>query len=327
MTAKIESVTEAHKELFHYTTGVGLEGILTSRQLRATHAAFLNDAEEQVGFLKYRLPGLIRESAKSALEEICTDQTHRTRIDGEGGIEVATDRIVRDLSRAVEETVIGHDVPFVTCFCSHKRDEDEVSSNGLLSQWRGYGVDGGYAIVFETSGIHALLKLEEDKFLTQGFMGDVDYYKGDNLPETIEDETAIKVACRKFLLTGDHKHLKDLPFPMSRRTMFRKHHGFAEEQEVRIVTLIQSERVLEGLRKAGHDKPSKDIQFAARQGVLVPFVSLFGPSVGNPPLPVKRIIIGPHPDQKRRRKGLELLLRQLKLQADLVESNIPYLGR
>ena len=36
----IEMVSEAHKEIYHYTTALGLDGILRSQQLWATHTAY-----------------------------------------------------------------------------------------------------------------------------------------------------------------------------------------------------------------------------------------------------------------------------------------------
>ena len=55
--------------------------------------------------------------------------------------------------------------------------EQDVSKNGLLSQWRGYGVGGGYAIVFDPSGIEQLLNLENKMFQYQHMQwGDVHYY-------------------------------------------------------------------------------------------------------------------------------------------------------
>ena len=50
--------------------------------------------------------------------------------------------------------------PFIASFCSHAADQVYERDHGLLSQWRGYGGDGGVSIVFDTSGLGDLLKKE-----------------------------------------------------------------------------------------------------------------------------------------------------------------------
>src|SRR6266545_4271626 len=50
-----------HKELVHYTTSVGLHGIVTSKTLWASHTSCLNDSEEVAGFFDRVLAKLLRE--------------------------------------------------------------------------------------------------------------------------------------------------------------------------------------------------------------------------------------------------------------------------
>lgn len=52
------SISQTHPELFHYTGISGLEGIVKSQTLHATHAAFLNDAAEIRAFA-VRLPEIL----------------------------------------------------------------------------------------------------------------------------------------------------------------------------------------------------------------------------------------------------------------------------
>jgi hypothetical protein len=54
-------IHEQHKELVHYTTSVGLHGIVTSKTLWASHTSFLNDSEEVIGFFNRVLPKLLHE--------------------------------------------------------------------------------------------------------------------------------------------------------------------------------------------------------------------------------------------------------------------------
>jgi hypothetical protein len=48
--------------------------------------------------------------------------------------------------------------PFIASFCSHTTDQSYEQENGLLSQWRGYGNDGGFCIVFDTAALLTLLE-------------------------------------------------------------------------------------------------------------------------------------------------------------------------
>jgi len=47
--------------------------------------------------------------------------------------------------------------PFIASFCSHANDQSYEKENGLLSQWRGYGNDGGFCIIFDTAALVTLL--------------------------------------------------------------------------------------------------------------------------------------------------------------------------
>jgi hypothetical protein len=48
----------------------------------------------------------------------------------------------------------------LTSFCGVANSV--ISESGLLSQWRGYGIDGGYAIVFDTKALKALVAQEKE---------------------------------------------------------------------------------------------------------------------------------------------------------------------
>jgi hypothetical protein len=50
--------------------------------------------------------------------------------------------------------------PYLTSFCGVANSV--ISESGLLSQWRGYGIDGGYAIVFDTKALKALVAQEKE---------------------------------------------------------------------------------------------------------------------------------------------------------------------
>lgn len=117
----------------HYTTGVVLHGIVTSKTLWASHTSFLNDSEEVIGFCNRVLPKLLQEPY----------ERHRREVGQEFfpysfGYCLST---IVDAYRIAETTAQDH---YVLSFCT--TDDPWVSKNGLLSQWRGYGQNGGYLL-------------------------------------------------------------------------------------------------------------------------------------------------------------------------------------
>ena len=108
------------RQLSHYTTPIGLKGIVESRRLWASSATFLNDDAEMLYMDTIVAPVVQEITARSDARSVREfgDRSARIR-----------------LSMFAERFGV-----FVTCFCE---DPD------LLSQWRGYGV-GGFSIGFDT---------------------------------------------------------------------------------------------------------------------------------------------------------------------------------
>jgi len=102
--------------LFHYTTGSGLIGILSSNEIWNTAYYCAND-----------------ESELSVCKGVLV-HTFRNR-----GVDI------RDYADKFEQTIISFALHvfcvYITCFCKPSSKED--FHHGLLSQWRGYGMDGG----------------------------------------------------------------------------------------------------------------------------------------------------------------------------------------
>src|SRR4051812_14391758 len=170
----MKRISEAHDELYHYTTAQGLEGVLRSQQLWGTHVGYLNDAEEHVGFFVRRLPKLLEGPSREAVTELMQTPKGQSAIENMGGPEHAIDDFRRHLADAARAVTFEINEPYVLSFCSG--DVSRTRHDGLLSQWRGYGTDGGYAIVFDSAMLEELLDQEVRAFEYQfANFADVDY--------------------------------------------------------------------------------------------------------------------------------------------------------
>lgn len=126
------NISDSHADLYHYTTAAGLSGILENKSLWATHTSFMNDEEEIVGFYDRVLPSILRPVFGNEQVEKLIHISKRV-------LPILNDRYITSFSTATDPLVRGH---------------------GLLSQWRAYGPDGGYAVVFDTGPLDKILSEE-----------------------------------------------------------------------------------------------------------------------------------------------------------------------
>ena len=159
-------VTEVHRELLHYTTGSGLEGIVSSGALWATHASALNDSREITHFLDTRLIEIVREEAIGVLSDLAQDPTIAQKVKDEGGFDKAIEEQTTIVATLLRESTLSFHQPHI--FSLSAITSDRVRQSGLLSQWRGYGTDGGYAIIFDASKFEELLNEEVEQHFYQG---------------------------------------------------------------------------------------------------------------------------------------------------------------
>lgn len=336
-----KSISEEYPELFHYTNSVGLSGIIQSQTLWATHYAYLNDAEEIKHFLVLRLPNILHDVMAAHLDEFVKQaQENQFLIDKEGGIEIVIERAVKEMSALMENSLLTNRdgkeplaEPYIASFCA--TNDDRVKKHGLLSQWRGYGRDGGYAIVFDTAGLSQLLTEAGKKCVNGGdlFGGDV-VYSSDPDQKIMEEfggsESVIKNYFSAFLKAdGSSRELEKQMYPALTQCACRyKHWGFKEENEVRVIAIPNNKEVCDLARADGTIINEMPRGHFIRSGTPVPFIDLFKgvTSVPTKCLPIKRIIVGPHPNKKERIRAVEMLLDQYGIKADVSASEIPYLG-
>ena len=335
----IKSVSEEHEEVYHYTTALGLAGILRSQQLWATHIAYLNDDEEHTGFFDHRLPKLLDAPIREAVAERMRTADGRGLIESAevGGPDRAIEEFKRTLPDLARQVTLDINNPYVVSFCSG--NAHHAPNDGLLSQWRGYGPDGGYAIVFDSARLEEILLKNEGPTFEYQFANfcDVDYDfpegQGTVHPERVKWEAEVQHAFKQFILSGGTESL-DLHTQISALSSRYKHHGFSEEKEVRIVAIpihdeVHKEAVMLAKSKGKTLMPRKPIKFRERGGILIPYLELFGDAMNGPTgkLPIRRILVGPHIDRKKRAEAVNSMVKQYGMSVPVVISGIPYLGR
>ncbi len=334
--AKPPTVAEEYESLFHYTNYQGLEGIIESQTLWATHYRYLNDAEELI-HAKTILHRIVSPKVKEFIEKgILSSGDHAKFVEFSGGVEkVAQDESQKLIDRFYSALLLdsqGYDSglpgPFILAFCAAK--DSFVKRNGLLSQWRGYGVDGGYLIEFDSKQIENLIKNEIQSFYYPvGVFADVGY--GEKLDDTpidfkadvLELEEKIFRFINFFDQVGEQEDFPNEILMLFVKLISRsKHVGFKEENEIRAVFFPGSNQ-----HRVNETKPEikqrqiKLLKFKSFGGTPRPYIELFEL---NKKLPIKRIIVGPHRDKELRKKSLGLKLKNLGI--EVRSSSIPYLG-
>lgn len=329
---------EDYPELFHYTGISGLEGIIKSQTLWATHALFMNDTTELSEF-KGKLHGILRPVIESFIAKMSDNSAARSLIEKHGGHKEILEKYIQFIDRMYEFTLLGtsHEQafadPFVVSFCTH--DDKDVKQHGLLSQWRGYGQEGGYALVFDTALLSKLLDQEAKKW-SPGydlFGGNVVYSNesDDKFREEFgEDVEAITTSFLLFLEKSSKDTLGGIYMPLIRCACRYKHWGFHEEKEIRFIAIPPNKdtysMLVEERKLAGLLTDRVERRHFVRAGSPVPCLHLFDGVTQLPDshLPITRIIVGPHRDKEQRRRAIESLLSQYQLNIPVSVSQIPY---
>jgi len=322
-------------KLYHYTGIHGLKGIIESQTLWATHYKYLNDAEEIMHF-RQQLPDILRPVFKVIFSALTKEQQDRLE-KRYSSIAKAVEEESKKCAMAIYKVAFSGNppfaVPYITSFCSVDETDKHVADHGLLSQWRGYGAQGGYAIIFDTAELKQLLKEEGEKWAYSTiFVGDVVYSSATD--EEMHDEfgdhiDAIQKSWEQVLQTGDHGVLGKTYSPFFACACRYKHRGFGEEREFRIVTIPTPRQVVQIANAKGETLlPEKPVSHFSRNGAAVPYLNLFEDITvsARKRLPIKRIIVGPHPEKEKRKTSVESLLKQHEIQAEVSVSEIPYLA-
>ncbi|KRR08451.1 hypothetical protein CP49_31405 [Bradyrhizobium valentinum] len=310
--------------MFHYTSAEGLVGILQTQSLFATHSAFLNDSTECRIIRDILLPRLeseLREATPKLIERRVIDPKILTDF-GDELFRQEADNMLHAMSQATNNTTPY----FITSFCVHQPNTPAYS-DGLLSQWRGYA-KGGFAIEFDEIGIDDLNAAERTRYRYQGIITNTVAYNDHESRVSKKDFEGLGTALLKSLIPKIADRLTDILGPKTTNDFagpflatspFLKHPSFEEENEYRIVALCNRPTVYE----ENDERDAKPIQFRSRAtGQLIPYIALYHEL--KTVLPIKSIIIGPHPNQSERQMSVEILLEKIGVNVPIKISLIPF---
>ena len=323
-------VPREHPELHHYTTWNGFKGIIESNSLWSVRYDCMNDPGEFIHARKFmtaelrqRLTTYLRDRGERDFNfAMRTAQLGKLHEIVNHEVESWLDTAYKAFSTTDADDSVPFYIPHVTSFCSHAKDMPYERENGLLSQWRGYGREGAFAIVFDTARLEALIKKEYEQFAyihVQFF--DVHY---DRDPDVIRNTygSSIDKMLRiytDFILDGKSA---DLDFVTEFETLIArlKHQAFHEEREVRLVTYpMYAEFREHQIKKKGKKADLyKGLKTIVRDGPK-PHIALFEGL--DDPLPITRVIVGPAANQN---EEIEAAKRLSQGRWDVVASATPY---
>jgi Protein of unknown function (DUF2971) len=308
--------------IFHYTTPAGLLGILSSGSLFATDYRFLNDASEGAIIKQFVLPTLEAEAAAVTTALLAKGIAKNFYKDhGEAVHRLQAEQLYR-----VFMTAVNNSAPFfVVSFCRHDEGTEEYA-NGLLSQWRGYGESGGFAIEFDEELIDQLVHREMSCYAYLGFKScDVTYAgagtKFDTLPYKGVAAQMIKIVFAEEGIdisdVAGNKDLNEAAVAFFNQAPFLKHWGFHEENEFRVSVLCLRAKAVTRLAR-----PLKPIKLRTKGSSIIFYIELF--SGFDEPLPIKSIIVGPHAHQARQAEALHIVAETTGLNFTVRLSGIPF---
>lgn len=282
MTEQSNSDAQRPASLFHYTNASGLLGILNDSLIWASDLRFLNDAQE----MTYAL-----DLFKHSLDEMVNpalDPSHPVHEHAEsfGAVFESYKSMVRAEMGGASFSI------YVACFCEF---------GDLLSQWRAYGSDHGYAIEFKTAALNAAIG-ETAGYPPARMLAPVHYGVKAAASALV---TAVKDVTKDTNLghVGVHAHYMALRLSALLATV--KHPGFREEREWR--TIAGFEKYDHGLTK-----------FRSSSMAIMPYIEI--------PFPRDAIIsirVGPGRHTDIRKQGVQQLVDKADYKAEVLSSEVP----
>jgi hypothetical protein len=277
-----ESQESRPQRLYHYTNATGLLGILRGAKLWATDLRFLNDEQEA----DYAL-GQLR-SALADMRNPAIDPNHpaHARAQDFGGVFAEYENLM------LEELVSPKFPVYLACFCE---------SGDLLSQWRAYGSDHGYAIEFDTAMLDSVVK-GLDGYPPSRMLERVHY--GHEAAVSLVS-TAIGEVSQDSNLghLGVHAHYMALRLTALLARI--KHPGFREEREWRLIAGFEYE-------------DASLVRFRSSPIAIVPYIEVSFPREA-----VLGIRVGPGRHVAVRQEGVRRLIETFGRGVHISSSELP----
>lgn len=265
------------KELFHYTSIQGMQGIIGGRSLWLSDITSFNDPDE----IEYG-----KRMANSALEILKSENdcpTVKWFLDG--------------MRPWIESFGKVHNRVFVVCFC----EEDD-----LVGQWRDYADKGrGYSLGFRiSSDTKAVINTADFTMTKELYVRRVIYDEEEQMKWIVSYLKYAIAIVRQNSPTRPEAYSMSLEMVNLVLDMLLcfKHKGFAGEKEWRVFRVTQKDHELEGLKVRNS------------LGLIVPYRPIFIFDKGADDmavLPLRSITCGPALEFDQARSGLEEFLRQV----------------
>lgn len=305
--------------LFHYTSATGLIGIFNTEEIWSTAYYCAND-EQELSAGSGILSRMLRERA----HKLRQSKDPRAIRFAKRGVDIMD--YVDGFERQITALALSSLVAYITCFCKPNSKED--FHHGLLSQWRGYGTDGGYALQFSRSRLlkaissankEADLNYDlEDVFYTtenplkdhvleqqSAYLDEFDKYL-DELAQPIDSS-------RKTMRSPIFELLKGPLIPLLDYLVCTKNGHFSEERECRL-SLIQPAAVGPAFRPVKH---------FSRNGLIVSYTTTPKDSF-DVLAAVDWIVVGPGPRMGARFKAVCELVNHSGRKILVRPSHIPF---
>ena len=290
--------------LAHYTSIPNTEKVLRSRQLWLSNPLLMNDSQELLFVIDMCISRAIaHEELNKALATVSRQSTFFQKL--------STMRARLDSGEIFEF--------YISCFCEF----DHVNEpDGLLSMWRGYGANGyGAAIIFSFQTIFSLLA-------SSFTLRRVSYSSDDQVAAEIDDKCAeiASFVTKSNVADSDLGSVAVGFFKFAEmKALFRKHAGFREEKEWRLVYTKQRDTLPLPEKFFGYKASSRGIEPKLKLD-LPQFLSLMNSEKDLGDL-VAGILLGPGSSSILAKKSAELMLKSVGLpDARIVRSTIPYRG-
>lgn len=297
--------------LFHYTTADGLIGIITNNELWSTAYYCTNDDRELL-----EVKGIFKKIFNSYKP---TEEKYKKILDNTFGLDVLYEKIENFIFSEFFSVFCA----YITCFS--KPYDVSSYSNGILSQWRGYGDDGGYSIQFNYKKLREYFySINRDGFSN---FEEVSYKRVDHTNEILskfKDEIykSFETFLNKFK-NNKYENLETLFVELWNRmgmdavmeiikfSIYDKNSHFFEERECRL-SLIEPKEVMRG---------THNTYYYNRHGQIVPYKKILEDIKGC----IDAVIIGPNSRMDSRKTAVEhLLLANGLKDVEVRASEIPF---